>query len=120
MSFSPDADAEARDSEPEAHVMEPLADDHSSDSDDRPTGVEESAAPAVPKRTVMSLLEAASNPYHITGASHHHDSTLPLCRSQNELGVTSARVHVRVNRVVVVCCCTFFASSIACTQNRVK
>ena len=61
----------------------------------------------------MSLLEAASNPYHITGASHHHDSTLPLCRSQNELGVTSARVHVRVNRVVVVCCCTFFASSIA-------
>ena len=115
MSFSPDADAEARDSEPEAHVMEPLADDHSSDSDDTPAGIEESAAPAAPKRTVMSLLEAASNPYHMTGASHHHDSTLPLCRSQNELGVTSARVHVRVNRVVVVCCCTFLASSIACT-----
>ena len=37
-----------------------------------------------------------------------------------ELSVTSARVHVRVNRVVVVCCCTFFAGSIACTQNRVK
>ena len=74
MSFSPDADAEARDSEPEAHVMEPLADDHSSDSDDTPTGIEESAAPAAPKRTVMSLLEAASNPYHITGAHHHHDS----------------------------------------------
>ena len=55
-----------------------------------------------------------------TGAHHHHDSTLPLCRSQNELGVTSARVHIRVNRVVVVCSCTFFASSIACTQNRVK
>ena len=91
MSFSPDADAEARDSEPEAHVMEPLADDHSSDSDDTPTGIEESAAPAAPKRTVMSLVEAASNPYHITGASHHHDSTLPLCRSQNKLGVTSAR-----------------------------
>ena len=52
-----------------------------------------------------------------TGAHHHHDSTLPLCRSQNELGVTSARVHIRVNRVVVVCSCTFFASSIACTQN---
>ena len=31
---------------PEAHVLEPLADDHSSDSDDAPTGVEESAAPA--------------------------------------------------------------------------
>ena len=42
---------------PEAHVLEPLADDHSSDSDDAPTGVEESAAPAAPKRTVMSLLE---------------------------------------------------------------
>ena len=37
--------------------MEPLADDHSSDSDDTPTGIEESAAPAAPKRTVMSLLE---------------------------------------------------------------
>ena len=36
------------DSEPEAHVMEPLADDHSSDSDDAPTGVEDSAAPATP------------------------------------------------------------------------
>ena len=39
---------------PEAHVLEPLADDHSSDSDDAPTGVEESAAPAVaaaPKRS---------------------------------------------------------------------
>ena len=37
---------------PEAHVLEPLADDH--DSDDAPTGVEESAAPAVaaaPKRS---------------------------------------------------------------------
>ena len=37
--------------------MEPLADDNSSDSDDTPTGIEESAAPAAPKRTVMSLLE---------------------------------------------------------------
>ena len=43
--------------------MEPLADDHSSDSDDAPTGVEESAAPvapavaAAPKRAAMSLLE---------------------------------------------------------------
>ena len=46
---APDADAEARDSEPEAHVMEPLADDHSSDDgEDAPTGVEESAAPAAP------------------------------------------------------------------------
>ena len=54
---APDAEAEASDSEPEAHVMEPLADDHSSDSDDTPTGIEESAAPAAPRRTVMSLLE---------------------------------------------------------------
>ena len=60
---APDADAEASDSEPEAHVMEPLADDHSSDSDDAPTGVEESVAPAAPavaaapKRAAMSLLE---------------------------------------------------------------
>ena len=60
---APDADAQASDSEPEAHVMEPLADDHSSDSDDAPTGVEEAAAPAAPavaaapKRAAMSLLE---------------------------------------------------------------
>ena len=40
-----------------ARDVEPLADDHSSDSDDAPTGIEESAAPAAPKRTVMSLLE---------------------------------------------------------------
>ena len=45
---APDAGAEATDSEPEAHVLEPLADDHSSDSDDAPTSVEESAAPAAP------------------------------------------------------------------------
>ena len=43
-----DAAAEASDSEPEAHVMEPLADDHSNDGEDTPTGVEESAAPAAP------------------------------------------------------------------------
>ena len=59
---APDADAEASDSEPEAHVMEPLADDHSSDSDDAPTGVDESGAPAAPavaapKRAAKSLLE---------------------------------------------------------------
>ena len=45
---APDAEAEASDSEPEAHVLERLADDHSSDSEDTPTGVEESAAPAAP------------------------------------------------------------------------
>ena len=46
---APGAEAEASDSQPEAHVMEPLADDHhSSDGDDAPTGVEESAAPAAP------------------------------------------------------------------------
>ena len=41
-------------------MLEPLADDHSSDSEDTPTGVEESAAPAVvfaPERAAMSLLE---------------------------------------------------------------
>ena len=57
---APDAVAEATDSEPEAHVTEPLADDHSSDDEDAPTGVEESAAPAVaaaPERAAMSLLE---------------------------------------------------------------
>ena len=36
---APDAGAEATDTEPEAHVLEPHADDHSSDSDDAPTGV---------------------------------------------------------------------------------
>ena len=58
---APDAETQVSDSEPEAHVMEPLADDHSSDDgEDAPTGVEEAAAPAVsaaPKREAMSLLE---------------------------------------------------------------
>ena len=63
---APDAEAEATDSEPEAHVLEPLADDHGSDGEDTPTGVEESAAPATPaapavaaapERAAMSLLE---------------------------------------------------------------
>ena len=60
---APDAETQASDSEPEAHVVE-LADDHSSDDgEDAPTGVEESAAPAAPsvaaapKRAAMSLLE---------------------------------------------------------------
>ena len=62
----PDAEAEATDSEPEVHVLESLADDHSSDGEDAPTGVEESAAPgapvapavvAAPERAAMSLLE---------------------------------------------------------------
>ena len=61
---APDADAQASDSEPEAHVMEPLADDHSSDSDDAPTGVEESAAPAAPAVAAAPKRAAASNPYH--------------------------------------------------------
>ena len=43
-----DAEAEASDSEPEVHVIEPLADDHSSDGEDTSTGVEESEAPAAP------------------------------------------------------------------------
>ena len=44
-------------------VVEPLADDHSSDGEDTPTGVEESAAPAAPavaaasERAAMCLLE---------------------------------------------------------------
>ena len=53
---APDAEAEASDSEP----MEPLADDHSSDGEDTPNCVEESAAPpfaAAPKRAAMSLLQ---------------------------------------------------------------
>ena len=64
---APDAETQASDSEPEEHVVEPLADDHSSDDgEDAPTGVEESAAsaapaaPAVaasPERAAMSLLE---------------------------------------------------------------
>ena len=61
---APDAETQASDSEPEEHVVEPLADDHSSDDgEDVPTGVEESAAPAAPavaaapRRAAMSLLE---------------------------------------------------------------
>ena len=60
---APDEETQPSDSEPEAHVVESLADDHSSDGEDAPTGVEESAAPAAPavaaapKRAAMSLLE---------------------------------------------------------------
>ena len=61
--------------------MEPLADDHSSDSDDTPTGIEESAAPAAPKRTVMSLLERLQA-IRIILREHTTIMTasLPLCR----------------------------------------
>ena len=132
LSFSPDADAEARDSEPEAHVMEPLADDHSSDSDDTPTGIEEvlvvtlflnslTMCAAVSEEAASDILVGRS---HATGAGLVRDPRAANWSTQPqpgyELGVTSPRAHVRVNRVVVVCCCTFFASSIACTQNRVK
>ena len=60
---------------PEAHVLEPLANDHVSDSDDAPTGVEESAAPAVaaaPKRAALSLPERLQA---IRIIYDHHDST---------------------------------------------
>ena len=132
VSFSPDAEAEARDSEPEAHVMEPLADDHSSDSDDAPTGIEEvfvvtlflnslTMCAAVSEEAASDILVGRS---HASGAGLVRDTRAANWSTQPqpgyELGVTSARVHARVNRVVVVCCCTFFASSIACTQNRVK
>ena len=129
---APDADAQGSDSEPEAHVMEPLADDHSSESDDAPTCVEESAAPAAPavaaapKRAAMRLLERLQAIRIIYGTHHHHDSTLPLCRSQNELGVTSARACPRLFLrcpsipLVPVLFPFVFTSSIACTQNRVN
>ena len=41
------------------------------------------------------------------GVVHNLGPGEPGC----ELGVTSARVHVRVDRVVVVCRCTFFTGS---------
>ena len=42
--------------------MEPLAEDHSSDGEDTPTGVEESAAPAVTAALHASPSKAANNP----------------------------------------------------------
>ena len=156
--YAPDAEAEATDSEPEVHVMEPLADDHSSDDgEDAPTGVEESAARAAPAVAARVCLRGCKQSVSYTAASHQRDSTLPLCRAQRknlwctirdrepgyQLSVTSARVHVRVNRVDVdtcwfskscrllllpcpsfcllyPCVFTFFASSIACALNGVK
>ena len=59
-SHAPYSESEATDSEPEAHVLESVADDHSRDDEDAPTGVEKSAAPAVaatPERAAMSQLE---------------------------------------------------------------
>ena len=112
--------------------MEPLADDHSSDSDDAPTGIEEvfvvtlflnslTMCAAVSEEAASDILVGRS---HASGAGLVRDTRAANWSTQPqpgyELGVTSPRVHVRVNRVVVVCCCTFFASSIACTQNGVK
>ena len=75
---APDAETQASDSEPEAHAVEPLADDHSSDDgEDAPTGVEESAAPAAPaiapapKRAAMSLLERLQAIRIIYGSTPH-------------------------------------------------
>ena len=100
---APDAETQASDSEPEAHVVEPLADDHSSDDgEDAPTGVEESAAPAAPavaaapKRAAMSLFE-----YHIREHTTIMTASLPQCRSQNErCGAQSGtrRSRVRAQR----------------------
>ena len=82
---APDADAQASDCEPEAHVMEPLADDHSSDGEDTPTGVEESAAPAAPaaaaapERGAMSLLERLQAIRIVYGSKTTTMTALCLC-----------------------------------------
>ena len=103
MSFSPDAEAEARDSEPEAHVMEPLADDHSSDSDDAPTGIEEvfvvtlflnslTMCAAVSEEAASDILVGRS---HASGAGLVRDTRAANWSTQPqpgyELGVTSPR-----------------------------
>ena len=113
---APDAENQASDSEPEVHVVEPLADDHSSDDgEDAPTGVEESAAPAAPavaaapKRAAVSLLERLqSNPYHIREHTTIMTASLPQCRSQNERcgaqsGTTRARVRAQRHQRARAC-----------------
>ena len=74
--------------------MEPLADDHSSDGEDAPTGVEESAAPAAPA----------------VAAAPEQQTTImtPLCfcvARKMRLASPARACMSRVNRVVVVCCC---------------
>ena len=81
----------------------PLADDHSSESEDTATGVEESAAPAAPaalERAARSLLEKLQAIRIILAGSHQRES-ISLRSHENcgrgfQLGVTSVRVHVRV------------------------
>ena len=95
----PHAPDEASDSEPEAHVMEPLADDHSSDA---PTGVEESAAPAAPavaaapKRAAMSLLERLQAIRIKNGEHTTNVTALCLCVVRKLSSASPARAHVRV------------------------
>ena len=130
---APDAEAEATDSEPKAHVMEPLADDHSSNSVDAPTGVEESAAPAAPAVAAapereQPCLRGCKQSVSYTVENHQLGSTLPLCRAQKEscggqsgtrsqgissalparacMSVSSASISTLVGseRVVVSCC----------------
>ena len=90
---APDAETQASDSEPEAHVVEPLADDHSSDGEDAPTGVEESAAPAAPavaaapKRAAMSLLERLQAIRIIYGSTPPSCQHLCLCVARKMKGV---------------------------------
>ena len=138
---APDAEAEATDSEPEAHVVEPLADDHSSDGEDTPTGVEESAVPAAPavgaapERAAMSLLERLKAiRIFLRLQATNATASLPPCRAWKEscgaqsgyqVSVTNAPVRVRVNRVDVDTCCflvffTFFDSSICFALKWVK
>ena len=57
---APDAETQASDSEPEAHVVEPLADDHSSDDGEvsrNQRHQRRQQLPLLPKRAAMSLLE---------------------------------------------------------------
>ena len=109
---APDADAQASDSEP-------LADDHSSDSDDARTGVEESAAPAAPavaaapESSHESAGEAASNPYHVREHTTimtalclcvvRKMSSASLARACMSAFVASMSVHSTCTCVVSIC-----------------
>ena len=115
---APDAEAEPSDSESEAHVVEPLADDHcSDDGEDAPTGVEESAAPAAPavaaapQRAAMSLLERLQAIRIIYGSTATNvTASLPLCRSHRKKAVVhnpgpGARVSAHRHQRLCSCSC---------------
>ena len=135
---APDAEAEATDSEPEARVLEPPADDHSSDGEDTPLvsrNQRHQRLPLLQSQQPCVCLGGCKQSVSYTVASHQRDSI--SLRSQQECGAQSgtrsqgitsaspARALMSVSIAsmstlvgserVVVCCCFLVHPFCMCT-----